>query len=350
MSDNFEQYYESLLSEFVSVRNELLDFIHSATPSALDIHQQKWRIRQLKSANDEIRLALAACNLQLEQERSALDELTFENEELLAQEEKLLQNIQFIEGVTGIHTSIFFDTNSGIGVELIKESEKFRETLSNFMFDLPKFNGKIKIDHSLLQDASILIDTLKDYSNAQFLHRANDALYTRKIQVRTAEAEQSDLEFKEESRKVEEGVAVQYEQLLKESEETKSQLISQTHSLRMMGKKKVQDLLVQQNELNDQISYYQYKKDIRERRLKGLNYQSKSIRESFLNRGKELEDQLDMFQNRITMIQKQSNIVDKSLINISLVLTKKSKLIDQAIDKMRAEIRDFYNWVDNYKV
>lgn len=79
-----------------------------------------------------------------------------------------------------------------------------------------------------------------------------------------------------------------------------------------------------------------------------MQFQSKAIRESFLNRGKELESQLDRFENKIAMIKQQPAIVDNSLINISLLLTKKSKLIDQAIIKMRSEISDFYKWVEHY--
>ena len=59
----------------------------------------------------------------------------------------------------------------------------------------------------------------------------------------------------------------------------------------------------------------------------------------------ELELELDRFQKRIDLIRKNQNIVDKRLVNMSLLLSKKSTLLDQAIIEMRNEIASFNLWL-----
>ena len=77
---------------------------------------------------------------------------------------------------------------------------------------------------------------------------------------------------------------------------------------------------------------------ILQRRCNSLESFSKSLDESMRRRAMELEFEIDRFENRIRAIKTNPNVVDKKLINMSLVIGEKSQLMTNAIKSMREEI------------
>ena len=73
--------------------------------------------------------------------------------------------------------------------------------------------------------------------------------------------------------------------------------------------------------------------------------QNKAIRENFKRRANEIEAELDRFENRLDSIKQNPCVVDKKLVNISLILSKKSRLINSAVNQMRQEIAEFNQWL-----
>jgi hypothetical protein len=81
--------------------------------------------------------------------------------------------------------------------------------------------------------------------------------------------------------------------------------------------------------------------------LKNTEYQTKSIKANYLNQCKIMETAMDRYKNRIRAIQEYPSINDNSLVNLALLLTKKSKNIDKAILQMRQSIKEFNDLIKN---
>lgn len=271
----------------------------------------------------------------------------YENEKLLSQKKKLLDDLKLIEGVTGIYTNVFFNSQTGLGGSILELSKTFREKFSNFTLDLPRFNNELHFNASLIKTAGYLSETLIDYTNSQFDHRSNDARESRQYYAKKLEVDILENAITKITLDFEKNMQSQRNKFVTEARDRKVSALKETGKLRTNLKQSSFDSQSKKQNISSQISKVEDRINTSKRRLINLNFQTKSLKESFRNRGKDLEGQLDRFENRIAAIKENPTSVDNSLINVAYVLNKKSKIIDQAIIKMRNEIVEFNDWLKN---
>ena len=66
--------YEQSLIAFQKKRQDLLDSLVKVTPQASELHRRRWRLHQLDNALGDIKETVAACNMQLEEEKNNLEQ------------------------------------------------------------------------------------------------------------------------------------------------------------------------------------------------------------------------------------------------------------------------------------
>ena len=107
-----EAHYEQLVRGFETKRRELLNLLTQIVPKPTEMHRRKWRIKQLDNAIADIKTTIAACNLQLDDERANLEQLNTEYDRLLGQARKLTEDVKMLEGVTGMPAVMPFDADT----------------------------------------------------------------------------------------------------------------------------------------------------------------------------------------------------------------------------------------------
>lgn len=346
-SSMFEEVYDQLVDSFGEVRKELLELTTEVVPTPAEMHQRRWRSQQLKNTNNDLKDALAACNAQLDAERAILDELNQENERIAAQERKLEEDIKLLEGVTGMRSTVFYNQNIGVAKEISDTSQQFREEFAEFYLQMGHLNQDLPPDPTILKDSGVLIETLRDYSILQFDQRASTAELSRTIDGLSRQAAQLDKQLQEETIKLEHEMATDREAIEGVAGEEKQELLKQSRDLRKQGRTLVSELQATKARLEKKVETLTDQKNRMKQRIKNLQTQKSTLRQSYKSRASALELELDRFENRINAIRENPDIVDQALINISLLLTKKSRKIDAAIASMRKEISEFNEWIRN---
>ena len=341
----FEQRYEQIITGFESKRKEMLNLMTNAVPLASELHRRSWKVQQLDNAIFDIKTTLGACNLQIDKERAVLDELSGENERLQAQERKLIEDIKLLEGVTGMQAIIPCDAQTGLVGEINEMSEEFRKKFADFYFNLPQNKQEIPYDSTLEKDGHILVSTLLDYVNLQFDNRSTEASTSKLIEELSTECEVIEKKLSDSVMKTEREMENQRKNIEEEAGKTKNILQDQTKTLRNEGKKLTEELKNHQKDLDNRVKSLEAKKNRLSLRSQNLQSQYYGVKENFRARAKEIERELDRFENRIEIIRRKPSITDLKLLNITLILNDQNKKIDKAVSEIRTEISSFNKWL-----
>lgn len=341
----FEEKYEAIISSFIGRRRELLNMMASVVPSATEMHRREWRVQQLENAIYDIKETFAACNLQLEQERDILDELSNENERLVAQERKLIEDIKLLEGVTGMQAVIPCDAHTGLMKEITEMSEEFRNNFADFYFNLPQLKQELQPDPTLEKDGHILISTLRDYVTLQFSHRASNASFSKLADERVLEADHMERTLGDDIMRIEREIENARRSIEDDAGKAKGALLAQTKEIRDAGKERINKLKKLTDELEAKVEAAKNRKSRLKMRYQNLVTQNQSLKESYRRRAREIELELDKIENHLEVLRKAPGLADDKLVNISLVLNDNTKKINKAIARMRSEISEFNDWL-----
>lgn len=115
--------------------------------------------------------------------------------------------------------------------------------------------------------------------------------------------------------------------------------------MRKQGHKITTELQAAQDELKAKVFELEQKERRLRSRASSLQSQYKAMRENYRRKANDIELELDRLENRIDTIKQNPSLVDRKLVNISLILSKKSRLINRAIGEMRVEIDNFNQWL-----
>jgi chromosome segregation ATPase len=341
----FEAHYEQLVTDFEGHRRELLSFITSVVPNLTDMHRRKWRIKQFDNAIFDIKKVIAACNLQLDEEHAVLEQLNTQYDRLEGQSRKLTEDVKMLEGVTGIPAVMPCDTDTDVKKEIMALSEHFRTAFAEFYFQLPIVKQEIPADPTLDRDSRILVSTLRDYVVLRFDHRAADGHMSKEVEGMTVEADALKKRIKDDEERLEKELTIQRQRIEESATRMKGVIQEQARQLRTQGRKVATELQVTQDDLKAKVSELEGKARRLKSRASGLASQNKAMKESFRRRSTEIEADLDRFERRVDAIKQEPSAVDRKLVNIALILSEKSSLIDQAVAEMRQEIADFNTWL-----
>lgn len=138
---------------------------------------------------------------------------------------------------------------------------------------------------------------------------------------------------------------IQKERIEKSATRMRQSIEDQGKTLAKQGAQISIDLKRIQEEVERSVSDLKTQQRHLKMQCSSLRSQNRSIRENFKRRGFEIEAEIDRLQHRLGFIRDNPNQVDSRLINISLVLTKKSKLIEAAVDHMRKNLHSFQEWL-----
>ncbi|OHT01359.1 hypothetical protein TRFO_07598 [Tritrichomonas foetus] len=317
----------------------------AVVPKATEMHRRKWRVKQLDNSIYDIKTTIAACNHQIDDEKEKLEELNSEYDRLQAQARKLAEDAKMLEGVTGIPAAMPKNAENDLMKEIVAFSEHFRASFAEFYLNLPTIKQELPSDPTLARDTNILVSSLRDYMTLQFNNRATDADLSKKIDERTTEVKELDKKITEDENRVEREVAAQRLRIEQSANRMKESIQEQGRQLRKQGHKITSELQAAQDELRSKVGELEQKQRRLKSRVSSLGSQFKSMRENFKRKANEIDLELDRLENRIDSIKQNPCLVDRKLINISLILSKKSLLINKAIGEMRAEIDDFNQWL-----
>jgi chromosome segregation ATPase len=342
---SLEAHYEQLVIEFEPKRRELLAFTASVVPKPTDRHRREWRIKQLDNAIADMKTTIAAANLQLDEERVVLEELNNEYDRLQGQSRKLTEDVKMLEGVSGVPAVMPCDADTDVMKEILSFSEHFRTAFAEFYFDQTAIKQELPADPTLERDAKILIASLRDYTILQFDHRAMDAALSKDIDDKTAEGEALRQKIKAEEARLQKELTSQRQRIEQSAVRMRDSIQDQGRQLLKQGRKIRTELQTAQDEMKQKVGELEGKARRLKLRVSGLISQNRAVKQNFKHRSMLLEEELDRLENRIDSIKQHPCVVDKKLVNISLILSKKSKLINAAIAEIRQEIADFNRWV-----
>ncbi|KAK8899692.1 hypothetical protein M9Y10_002014 [Tritrichomonas musculus] len=342
---NFEHYYNQIITAFEATRRDLLSMTSAVVPKATELHRRKWRVKQLDNSIYDLKTTIAACNHQIDDEKDKLEELNSEYDRLQAQARKLAEDAKMLEGVTGIPAAMPKNAENDIMKDIVGFSEHFRVSFAEFYLNLPTIKQELPSDPTLSRDANILVSTLRDYMTLQFDHRSIDADLSKKIDDRTTEVKELDAKITEDENRVEREVAAQRARIEQSANRMKESIQEQGRQLRKQGHKITTELQAAQDELKAKVFELEQKERRLKSRASSLQSQFKSMRENYRRKANDIELELDRLENRIDSIKQNPCLVDRKLVNISLILSKKSRLINKAIGEMRAEIDNFNQWI-----
>lgn len=342
---NFEHYYNQIITAFEATRRDLLSMTSAVVPKATELHRRKWRVKQLDNSIYDLKTTIAACNHQIDDEKDKLEELNSEYDRLQAQARKLAEDAKMLEGVTGIPAAMPKNAENDIMKDIVGFSEHFRVSFAEFYLNLPTIKQELPSDPTLSRDANILVSTLRDYMTLQFDHRSIDADLSKKIDDRTTEVKVLDAKITEDENRVEREVAAQRARIEQSANRMKESIQEQGRQLRKQGHKITTELQAAQDELKAKVFELEQKERRLKSRASSLQSQFKSMRENYRRKANDIELELDRLENRIDSIKQNPCLVDRKLVNISLILSKKSRLINKAIGEMRAEIDNFNQWI-----
>ena len=335
---SFPLQYEQINTKFNSRRSELLEMLIDAMPRHADLHRRKWRVQQLENAIYDIKSTIAACNIQIDQERAVLDELAAENTRLNAQQAKLLEDLKLLEGVTGMTAILPSDGDAEILTQIEQYADAFREKSADFYFNIGQIKQELVPDVSIAKEAAMMVSTFHDFVDLQFNTRATEAQMSREIDDLLIHADEMkkkvedenaafNRKFKNSKKEAQDEFDAQQDELIKKVDDLRAEYSSikkQSKSVQEKLNKKIDNLIEREKRLNTRLGS-----------SKSFN---EAMKENLRRRAMELEFDLDRFENRLMAIRMNPNAVDQSLINISLVLGEKSKLIHNLICSMRTEI------------
>lgn len=342
---NFEHYYNQIITAFEATRRDLLSMTSAVVPKATELHRRNWRVKQLDNSIYDLKTTIAACNHQIDDEKDKLEELNSEYDRLQAQARKLAEDAKMLEGVTGIPAAMPKNAENDIMKDIVGFSEHFRVSFAEFYLNLPTIKQELPSDPTLSRDANILVSTLRDYMTLQFDHRSIDADLSKKIDDRTTEVKELDAKITEDENRVEREVAAQRARIEQSANRMKESIQEQGRQLRKQGHKITTELQAAQDELKAKVFELEQKERRLKSRASSLQSQFKSMRENYRRKANDIELELDRLENRIDSIKQNPCLVDRKLVNISLILSKKSRLINKAIGEMRAEIDNFNQWI-----
>jgi chromosome segregation ATPase len=342
---NMETHYEQLVTDFETKRRELLSLLSSVVPKPTEMHRRKWRIKNLENSIVDIKTTIGACNLQLDEERASLEQLNAEYDRLLGQSRKLTEDVKILEGVTGIPAVMPCDAETDVMKDIIGLSEHFRAAFAEFYFDLPLVKQELPIDPTLDRDSKILIASLRDFITLQFDHRATDAALSKQIDDKNAEAQALKIKIKADQTRIERDLAAQRQRIEQSAARMKESIQDQGRLLLSQGRKLAVDLQAAQDELRGKVAELEGKQRRLKLRCENLASQNKALRGNFKRRAGEIELELDILEHRLDVIKQNPCAVDQRLVNISLILSRKSVLINDAVADMRRQITDFNQWI-----
>lgn len=342
---NFEHYYNQIITAFEATRRDLLSMTSAVVPKATELHRRKWRVKQLDNSIYDLKTTIAACNHQIDEEKDKLEELNSEYDRLQAQARKLAEDAKMLEGVTGIPAAMPKNAENDLMKDIVGFSEHFRVSFAEFYLNLPTIKQELPSDPTLRRDANILVSTLRDYMILQFDHRSNDADLSKKIDDRTNEVKILDAKITEDENRVERELAAQRARIEQSANRMKESIQEQGRQLRKQGHKITTELQAAQDELKAKVFELEQKERRLRSRASSLRSQFKSMRENYRRKANDIELELDRLENRIDSIKQNPCLVDQKLVNITLILSKKSRLINKAIGDMRAEIDSFNQWI-----
>jgi DNA repair exonuclease SbcCD ATPase subunit len=250
-----------------------------------------------------------------------------------------------LEGVTGIAAVMPCDADTEAKKEITALSEHFRTAFAEFYFQLPIVKQEIPADPTLDRDSRILVSTLRDYAVLRFDHRAADGHMSKEIEDMAAEADALKKRIKDDEERLEKELTIQRQRIEESATRMKDVIQEQARQLRTQGRKVAAELQVAQDELKAKVGDLEGKATRLKSRASGLASQNKAMKESFRRRSAEIEADLDRFEARIDAIKQEPRAADRKLVNIALILSEKSRLIDEAVAEMRQEIADFNTWL-----
>jgi chromosome segregation ATPase len=342
---NMEAHYEQLVTEFEAKRRELLSFTTSVVPKPTEMHRRKWRIRMLDNSITDIKTTIGACNLQLDEEKANLEHLNAEYDRLLGQSRKLTEDVKILEGVSGVPAVMPCDADTDVMKEIIALAEHFRAAFAEFYFDLPLVKQELAADPTLDRDSKILVASLRDYITLQFDHRATDASLSKQIDDRTAEAAALKAKIKADQQRIERDLLAQRQRIEQSAARMKESIQEQGRQLLTQGRKLAQELQAAQDELRAKVAELEGKHRRLKMRCEGLASQNKALKGNFKRRAGEIELELDRFEHRIDSIKQNPCVVDQKLVNMALIVSNKSRLLENAVSEMRRQIIDFNQWL-----
>lgn len=342
---NFEHYYNQIITAFEATRRDLLSMTSAVVPKATELHRRKWRVKQLDNSIYDLKTTIAACNHQIDEEKDKLEELNSEYDRLQAQARKLAEDAKMLEGVTGIPAAMPKNAENDLMKDIVGFSEHFRVSFAEFYLNLPTIKQELPSDPTLSRDANILVSTLRDYMILQFDHRSIDADLSKKIEDRTNEVKILDAKITEDENRVEREVAAQRARIEQSANRMKESIQEQGRQLRKQGHKITTELQAAQDELKAKVFELEQKERRLKSRASSLQSQFKSMRENYRRKANDIELELDRLESRIDAIKQNPCLVDRKLVNITLILSKKSRLINKAIGEMRTEIDNFNQWI-----
>ena len=339
--------YEESLESFQIKRHDLLNLLINVGPPATDIHRRRWRVQKLDNALYDIKETVAAVNLQLDEEKGKLEEMNNESDRLRAVNMKLTEDVKILEGVTGMRAQIADEIDDPNFDQIAIMSSEFRETFADFYNSLPAIKQEIPIDPKISRNSEVLLDTLEECVSTSFDVRAEDASLskesnekTNKIRELEKQVRAKELKMKNEIDNQRKKVEESTRRMLKAIEEQGLELRKEAKLIEDQHMKEHDSLVKQVDSLSKQ-----------ENNLlvitQNLQTYNKSLKESMRRRKLELELDLDRLVKRINTIKMNPNTVDKRLVNMSLLLSRKSALLDQAIHQMRDELASFEMWLKN---
>lgn len=339
-----EYQYEQLVSNFGSKRHELLQLITEIVPHPSELHRRRWRVQQLENSITDLKETITACNNQIDTERAKLDELNSEADRLRSQELKLIADLKILQGVTGMEATMPRDGTSEDLVEISAMSEEFRSRFADFCFDLPPIKQELPLDHSVERDSQILVDTMEDFVRLQFDTRSTDANLSKKATETTEEARKLEREVKEKELKLEREIECQRKRIQASAQRMKETIESQGDELRKQGAKLQEEYTKMMDELKRSTDDLTAQEASLKHRCANLELYNNSNRENLRRRAHEIEEELARLEKRMETIRSNPNTVDKKLVNMSLILRKKSANMDIAIAEMHRELAEFMKW------
>ncbi|KAH0786845.1 hypothetical protein GPJ56_009222 [Histomonas meleagridis] len=308
------------------------------------MHRRQWRVKQLDNSIFDIKTTIAATNNQINEERNYLDELNREYDSLKSERRKLINDAKMLEGLTGIPVEMPVISTSELAKEIQSLSKVFRNKFSKFYLEMPQLNQELETDPTLLRDSKILVSTLRDYVSLSFDSRAAEANFSKQIANVTQGVGEIEKQMKSDEKRIDDELASQRARIEESTNRMRESIQQQGKNLRKQGDQMMSDLQNAHNERAYKVSELEGQKRRLQMRKRNLITQGNAIKENMKCRIGELEFELNQLENRIDAIRNNQNVVDAKLINIALILSKKSALIDRAIRNMRKEIADFNNW------
>lgn len=341
--------YEQSIIAFQKKRHDLLELLAKVMPNTGELHKRQWRSQQLDNALFDIKETVGACNLQLDEEKAQLEDYQSETDRLRAMNTKLKEDVKILEGVTGMKGKIPEDIDDPIYDQIITTSSEFRENFAIFYENLAAIKQEIPIDAILERNSKVLVETLQDCISLTFDSRSESAFLSKEATEKTEEIKMLEKELNLKEIKLQNDLENARKKIEESTERMLQAIEEQGIELRKEGRRIEEEYAAVHNELRKNLESLNAQERDLKYRCKNMRTYNDSLKENMRRRMLELELELDTFEKRIDSIKKNPHLVDQRLINLSLLLSKKSALLDQAIGEMRNEVSSFSMWIDQFQ-